>query len=111
MLDAVIDPEKVKVYRPSEIVARTDGDKGGEHRNFLDCVKSRQPCYAPAETGHRTITIAHIGNIAMQLGRKLRWNPEAERFVDDAEADRMLSRHQRQPWTIANIDSWIRRNS
>ena len=110
MLDVVIDPEKVKIYRPSEIVDRKEG-KGGEHRNFLDCVKSRKPCYAPAETGHRTITIPHIGNIAMQLGRKLRWNPDAERFVDDAEADTMLSRKQREPWTIANIDSWIRRNS
>lgn len=107
MLDAVIDPETVKIYRPSEIVARTDSNKGGEHRNFVDCVKSRQPCYAPAETGHRTITIAHLGNIAMQLGRKLKWDPEAERFVDDSEADKMLSRNQREPWTIANIDSWI----
>ena len=111
MLDAAIDPEKVKIYRPSEIVDRNDGGKGGEHRNFLDCVKSRQPCYAPAETGHRTITIPHIGNIAMQLGRTLKWNPEAERFVDDAEADAMLSRKQREPWTIANIESWIKRNS
>jgi predicted dehydrogenase len=111
MLDTVIDPAVVKIYRPSEIVARTDGDKGGEHRNFVDCVKSRKPCYAPAETGHRTITIAHIGNIAMQLGRKLRWNPETERFVDDAKADAMLSRKQRAPWTIANIDSWIKKNS
>ena len=111
MLDTVIDAEKVKIYRPSEIVDRKDNPKGGEHRNFLDCVKSRQPCYAPAETGHRTITIAHIGNIAMQLGRRLKWNPDAERFVDDAEADAMLSRKQREPWTIANIDTWIRRNS
>jgi predicted dehydrogenase len=111
MLDAVIDREKVRLYRPSEIVARADAEKGGEHRNFIDCVRSRTPCYAPAETGHRTITIAHIGNIAMLLGRKLRWNPEAERFVNDPEADRMLSRHQRSPWTIANIDSWIRKNS
>ncbi len=110
MLDAVIDPAKASVYRPSEIVARTD-DKGGEHRNFIDCVKSRKPCYAPAETGHRTITIPHIGNIAMLLGRKLRWNPTAERFVGDTEADAMLSRKQREPWTIANIDSWIKRNS
>ena len=73
LLDTVVDPEKVKIYRPSEVVRREDGGKGGEHRNFLDCVKSRQPCYAPAETGHRTITIPHIGNIAMQLGRGLQW--------------------------------------
>ena len=109
-LDVVVDPQNVNVYRPSEIVPRSAG-RGGEHRNFVDCVKSRKPCYAPAETGHRTITIAHIGNIAMLLGRKLKWNPEKERFVDDAEADKMLSRTQREPWTIANIDSWIKENA
>jgi predicted dehydrogenase len=111
MLDAAIDPDKVKIYRPSEIVDRKDHAKGGEHRNFLDCVRSRKPCYAPAETGHRTITIAHIGNIAMLLGRKLKWDPEAERFVGDTEADAMLSRKQREPWTIANIDSWLKEHS
>ena len=110
ILKSKIGPNEVHVYRPSEVVTRTGG-LGGEHRNFVDCVKSRKPCYAPAETGHRTISISHIGNIAMRLGRKLRWNPQAERFVDDPEADQMLSRTQREPWAIANIDSWIRNNS
>jgi predicted dehydrogenase len=110
MLNAAINPASVTLYRPSEIVARTEGDRGGEHRNFIDCVKSREPCYAPAETGHRTITIPHIGNIAMLLGHKLRWNPEAERFIDDPQADELLSRKQREPWSIANIDSWIQSN-
>jgi predicted dehydrogenase len=72
----------------------------GEQRNFLDGVKSRKPCYAPAETGHRTITVAHIGNISMMLKRRLKWNPETERFVDDPEADKMLSRPMREPWTL-----------
>ena len=100
ILESEIGPEETQLYRPSEVVARTDGGKGGEHRNFLDCVRSRKPCYAPAETGHRTITIAHLGNIAMMLGRKLRWNPAAERFDDDPEADKMLSRKMREPWTL-----------
>ncbi len=108
ILDSVIGPNEIHLYHPSEIVKREEHSKGGEYRNFLDCVKSRQPCYAPAETGHRTITIAHIGNIAMMLKRKLRWDPAQERFVDDPEADKMLSRKQREPWTIANVDSWIR---
>jgi len=42
----------------------------------------------------------HIGNIAMWTGRKLRWNPEAERFVDDPEADRYLARAMRAPWRL-----------
>jgi len=106
MLELKVDPDKVKIYRPSEIVGRTEG-KGGEHRNFYDCVKSRQDCYGPAEIGHRTITIAHLGNIAMILRRKLRWDPAKEDFAGDAEASALLTRKQREPWTMANIDKWI----
>ena len=106
MLESRIDADRVKLYRPSRIVERSV-QEGGEHRNFYDCVKSRQDCYAPAETGHRTITIAHIGNISMMLGRKLHWDPAAEDFVDDPAASRMLTRVQREPWSMANIDSWI----
>ena len=72
----------------------------GEQRNFLDCVKSRKACYAPAEIGHRTITIAHIGNISMMLKRRLRWNPDQERFVNDGKANAMLSREMRKPWKL-----------
>jgi predicted dehydrogenase len=107
ILETKVDPAQVKVYRPSEIVPAGAGAKGGEHRNFYDCVKSRKPTYAPAEVGHRTITIAHIGNIAMMLGRKLRWNPEAEDFTGDSEASALLTRPQRSPWTIESIDRWI----
>lgn len=112
MLDVTIDPKKVGfVHRPTEIVPRKGGPSGGEYRDFFDAVKSRGLTYAPAEVGHRTITIPHIGNIAMLVGRKLRWNPEQERFVDDAEANQMLSRKQREPWTMANVDQWIDSNS
>ncbi len=74
-----------------------------EHRNFLDCVKSRRPCYAPFETGHRTITLAHIGNIAMLLGRKLKWDPAKERFIGDDEANEMLDRKRRDPWQLPKV--------
>jgi hypothetical protein len=42
----------------------------------------------------------HIGNIAMWTGRRLRWDPDKEQFVNDAEADRHLSRPMRSPWTL-----------
>ena len=86
------------VIGPGEVRLRTC--PGREQRDFLDCVKSRGKTYAPAEVGHRTITLSHIGNIAMILGRKLRWNPDTERFVNDAQADRMLSRTMRGPWHL-----------
>jgi myo-inositol 2-dehydrogenase / D-chiro-inositol 1-dehydrogenase len=74
--------------------------RGGEHRNFLDCVKSRQNPYCPAETGHRIATILHIGNIAMKLKRKLRWDPDKEEFPGDAEANEMRAVTMRKPWTL-----------
>jgi len=72
----------------------------GEHRNFLDCVKTRRDPYFPAEIGHRCSTVAHLGNIAMWTGRKLRWDPQAERFIGDDDANRYLSRAMRSPWTL-----------
>lgn len=108
ILESKIGPNEVHLYRPSQVVPRTEGFVGGEHRNFIDCVKSRQPCYAPAETGHRTISVAHIGNIAMLLGRPLRWDPKVERFENDDEANARLSRPQREPYSIKNIDSWLK---
>jgi len=71
-----------------------------EHREFLDCVKSRRDTYAPAEVGHRTATVCHIGNISMLQGRKLRWDPDAERFINDDQANAMLSRVMRAPWHL-----------
>jgi len=90
ILDSVIGPEEIHLYTCPQ----------GEHRNFLDCVKSRQACYFPPEIGQRCFTIAHIGNIAMRLGRKLRWNPQEECFVSDDEANRMLARAARSPWDL-----------
>lgn len=86
------------VVGPEEIHLRTC--PGEEQRDFLDCVKSREDTYAPFEVGHRTITISHIGNISMQLGRKLRWNPDTERFVNDESANEKLSRAMRAPWHL-----------
>ena len=69
-------------------------------RNFLDSVKSRKEPIEPVEVGHRTATICHIGNICLRLNRKLRWNPEKEHFIDDDQANKMMSRPMREPWQI-----------
>jgi hypothetical protein len=62
----------------------------GHVRNFLDGVKSRNPCIAPAETAHRSITPGHLGYVAHAVGRKLNWDAAAETLVGDDEADRLL---------------------
>ena len=88
--------------RPDEIhLARPRGDhRQGHRRDFLDCVKTRAQPVTPAEIGHRSATICHLGNIAMHLGRTIHWNPQTEGFRDDAEATRLMGRAMRTPGTV-----------
>jgi myo-inositol 2-dehydrogenase/D-chiro-inositol 1-dehydrogenase len=69
-----------------------------EKRDFLDAVKTRGPTLADAEVGHRTTSLCQIGHIAIQVGQKLRWNPQGERFMDNDAANRLLARPMRSPW-------------
>ena len=72
----------------------------GHWRNFLDCIKSRQPTIAPCETAHRSATPGHLGRIAMWLGRKIEFNPETEEIIGDPVASAMLGRPYRSPWHL-----------
>lgn len=97
------------VFTPKELAQ--EKIKDGEIRlyeskshegNFIDCISSGKPTAAPVETAHRTITVAHLANIAMRLGRtSLRWDPAAEKAIGDDAANAMLSRPLRAPWSLA----------
>jgi hypothetical protein len=66
-------------------------------QNFLDCMRSRQQPICNAEVGHRSVTVCHLANISLRLnGRKLSWDPKAERFVGDEQANSMVSRPMRK---------------
>src|SRR6266704_2752663 len=67
-------------------------------RNFLDCVKSRARPAADVESGHRSVTSCHLANIALKLGRVVRWDPEKEDVVADREAQALLTKEYRSPW-------------
>jgi predicted dehydrogenase len=67
--------------------------------NFLDCLRSRKPTICTAAIGYRSVSVCHIGAIALRTGKKLRWDPVQERF-DDADANRLLSRPMRAPWKL-----------
>jgi predicted dehydrogenase len=89
VLKEVIGPNEIHLY------------KSRDHKqNFLDCVKSRKETIAPAEIGHRSISVGLLGEIAMLTERKLRWDPEKEVFADDEQANRMLWRPMRSPWHV-----------
>lgn len=79
----------------------TANDSPGQMRNFLDCVKSRQTCVAPADVAHRSITPGHLGYVSHVLARPVHWDPRSERIRDDAEATRLLTEVEyRAPWTL-----------
>ncbi len=69
-------------------------------KNFLECMRSRKDPITPVEVGHRSNTVCVLTHIAMKLGRKLNWDPQAERFVNDDEANRWLDFPHRKPWTV-----------
>ncbi|MBB5033985.1 Gfo/Idh/MocA family protein [Prosthecobacter vanneervenii] len=70
-------------------------------RNFIDGIQNGAKTAAPIEYAHRSITIAHLANIALRLNRaKLSWDPAKEQVLDDAEAAAMLTRPMRGPWQL-----------
>jgi len=89
VLDEVIGPDEIRLYESRD-----------HTQNFLDCVKTRKETVAPAEIGHRSISVGLLGEIAMLTESKLRWNPDKEVFLNNEKASRLLSRPMRSPWHI-----------
>ncbi len=89
ILEERIGPGEIRLYYSDD-----------HQRNFIDCVKSRRATITPVETAHRSISVGLLGEIAMLTGRTLRWDPAAERFIDDPDANRYLMRTYRSPWHI-----------
>ena len=86
---------------PDELRKTKLYESPGHWRNFLDCVKSRQPTIAPVETAHHSAIPGHLGLISMLSGRKIRWNAKTEEILDDADASKLLTRSYRAPWHLA----------
>ena len=87
---------------PEEIVAEPLGENDvhlfrspGHHRNWLDCIHSRQRCVADVEIGARTVTIAHLGNLGYWYDRPLEWDPASWTFANPA--DNLLRDRPRRP--------------
>jgi predicted dehydrogenase len=76
-------------------------DSHDHYRNFLDCVKSRQPTITPVETAHHSTIPGHLGLISMLTGRKVHWDVAREQILDDAGASALLTRAYRAPWQLA----------
>ncbi|MBN1765035.1 MAG: Gfo/Idh/MocA family oxidoreductase [Sedimentisphaerales bacterium] len=84
-----IAPDGIRLYESKDHIG-----------NFLECMRSRKEPIAPVEAGHRSNSVCALHHIAMKLKRKLKWNPLAEQFIDDDEANQMLDFPHRPPWEV-----------
>jgi predicted dehydrogenase len=92
-------PENLKkqVIGPNELHLHAAEN---HHTDFINAVRTRGAHSVPINIGARSITVCHLGNIAYELGRPVKWDPAKERFVNDPDADRLFSRQMRAPWNI-----------
>ena len=74
--------------------------EGGIYGDFIECVKTREKPFRDIESAVNTAALAHLGNIAYQLKRSLKWDSVKQEFVGDAEANRMTDRARREPWQL-----------
>ena len=87
--DQKIGPDEIHLY-----------ESRNHYVDWLDAVRKRSKPICDIETGCRSVTVCHLGNIAYKLGRPLKWDPEREVFVGDDDANRLLSRPMRSPWYL-----------
>jgi len=89
LMNTAIGPDEIRLHSSNDHM-----------RNFLDAITTKAQTVCPIDVAVHSDTICHQGNIAIRLGRKLKWNPENERFINDDQANRMLTRSMRGPWKL-----------
>jgi predicted dehydrogenase len=90
VLDEPLGSDAVRLYKSDDHM-----------KNFLNCVRTRERPICDVEIGYRSVSVCHLGNISLRLGgRTLNWDPAAEKFSSDADANAMISRKMRAPWKL-----------
>jgi predicted dehydrogenase len=89
IIKSIIGPDEVHLYESQD-----------HHGNWLECIATRRQPIAPVEVAHRACSTCLLHHLAMKLRRKLSWDPQKERFKNDDEANALLSRPQRWPYTV-----------
>jgi len=88
------------VIGPNEFHFMVSND---HHGNWLESIRDKKPNIAPVEEAHRSCSACLVHHIAMKLDRKVYWNPKTEKFKDDEEANKLLSRPQRAPYDLSKF--------
>jgi predicted dehydrogenase len=100
--DYTADPPELRQHAPA-VTPQGPQESVPHIENFFQCIRTRKATHAEAETGHRATTLCHLINICRTVQRKLQWDPKAERFVGDEEANKLLSRPRRLGYELPKI--------
>jgi predicted dehydrogenase len=100
--DYTADPPELRSHAPP-VTPQGPNESVPHIENFLQCIRTRKPANAGAETGHRATTLCHLVNICRAVQRKLRWNPKKEQFIADDQANLLLSRPRRKGYELPNL--------
>jgi len=101
--DALDQPGRVYRMTPKPRQSSSQDFHFAHIRNFVECLKSREKPEAEVETGHVSLIPSHLANIALRVGRRVRWDAEKEEIVGDPEAQRLVGRAYRAPWALPEI--------
>jgi hypothetical protein len=85
--------------RPAKPVPGYKG-QGGIHGDFIECCKTRGKPFRDIEFGANTMAVCHLGLIAYELKRSLKWDPAKQEFIGDEAANRLVDRARREPWVL-----------
>lgn len=100
----VVDRGGWKVYDQQEPITSDTSDQARtHHRNFIDCIKTREKPISDIEIGHVSSALCHLGNIAYRVGRQVHFDPEQRNFGKDAEANALLGREYRRKWELPTV--------
>ena len=100
--DYTADPPELRQHAPP-VTPQGPKESVPHIENFFECIRTRKPTHADAETGHRATTLCHLLNNCRAVQRKLRWDPKKEQFVGDDEANKLLSRPRRKGYELPKI--------
>ena len=93
--------DREKRMEPVEVKGDVNDPTSQHIRNFLDCVKSRETPNCSIEEGHKSTTVALLGNISLEVGERIEWDPVAERITNHEKANELLHYEYREPWKLA----------
>ncbi len=89
ILKSKFGPNDVRLYKSDN-----------HHLDWIDCMKTREKPICDVAIGASSVVVCHLGNISMQLGRPLKWNPDKMEFIGDDAANAMRRRPMRAPWHL-----------